>query len=117
MSFLLGETSQQKGAFSVSYKLVSYMQGSTVSCSVSYDWLRGDPSPPTLGEISSILINAMLRVNIHLMVSSARTKIERQDVQTPVSKSVTGIFYYPFGKICGGCLNFEYFLSDFCGPR
>ena len=53
---------------------------------------------------TSILINAKLRAKTHLhtnppginMVSSARTKIERWDVQMLTSKFVVGIFYSPF---------------------
>ena len=70
----------------------------------SSDWLRGDQRPLTAGESSSILINAKLggKTNLHTnppginMVSSARTKIERWDVEMLTSKSVAENFYSPF---------------------
>ena len=70
----------------------------------SSDWLRGDQRRLTAGESSAILINAKLRAKTHLhsnppginMVNSARTKIERWDVQMLTSKSIVGIFYSPF---------------------
>ena len=72
----------------------------------SSDWLRDDQRPKTVRESYSILINAKLRAKIHLhsnprginMVISARTKIERQDVQMPISRSVVGIFCFPLER-------------------